>query len=109
MAKNKDSSFGVIDNLDFGTTFNNTQEVTHDVAHKDTHETKVQQVHDVHEAVQEVKVEYGSTQGNRNGIKLKRINMAFSDANYDYITKESRRNGLSATAFVNKILDNHRK
>ncbi|MDF2844061.1 MAG: hypothetical protein K0R00_2487 [Herbinix sp.] len=91
MAKNKPSTFGATDNLDFGIT-HNTQEV--------------QQVHEVTQ--HEVQREYGSTQGNKNGSKLKRINMAFSDANHEYITKESRKNGMSATAFVNMIIDNHR-
>jgi hypothetical protein len=99
MAKNKVSSFGVIDNLDFGAPTINVQDVTQNEVHNVQH---------VHEETHDIQVEYGTTQGNRNGVKLKRINMAFSDANYDYITKESRRNGLSATAFVNKILDNNR-
>lgn len=95
MAKNKPSTFGAIENLDFGISTQKTQETT-------------QHVQEVQE-VQEIKREYGTTQGNKNGAKLKRINMAFSDANHDYITKESRRLGMSATAFVNIIIDNHRK
>lgn len=92
MAKNKPSTFGAIENLDFGIPTQRTQETTQHV-----------------QEVQEIKREYGTTQGNKNGAKLKRINMAFSDANHDYITKESRRLGMSATAFVNIIIDNHRK
>lgn len=58
--------------------------------------------------VQEVQQrEYGTTQG-KKGQHAKRINMAFSDINHEYITKESRRQGLSATAFVNKIIDGYR-
>lgn len=49
----------------------------------------------------------GVTQG-RRGQKAKRINMAFSDENYSYITFESRRRGLSATAFVNAVLEQYR-
>ena len=49
----------------------------------------------------------GSTQG-KKGQKLKRINMAFSDRNHEYITKESRKRGMSATAFVNMIIDEYR-
>lgn len=80
MARNKPSTFGVTKDLDFGTV----------------------------QEVQEVKKEYGKTQG-KKGLKLKRINMGFSDDNHDYITKESRKLGMSATAFVNMIIDLHRK
>ena len=82
---------------------------------------EVQEAQDVHEVqavqgdkvVQRVQIEkvnarpYGSTQG-KKGEKAKRINMAFSDDNHDYITKESRRQGMSATAFVNRIIDEYR-
>ena len=54
------------------------------------------------------KLEYGTTQG-KKGMHLKRINMAFSDDNHEYITNESRRRGMSATAFVNKIIENYKK
>lgn len=62
--------------------------------------------------VQEIKLapsvkEIGSTQG-KKGQKLKRINMAFSDVNHEFIISESRKNGISATAFVNRILDAYR-
>ena len=89
MAKNRPSTFGATDNLDFG----NAQQVQH--------------VQEVQKSTVK-KNEYGTTQGNRNGIKLKRINMAFSDTNHEYITKESRRQGMSATAFVNILINNHR-
>ena len=49
----------------------------------------------------------GVTQG-RKGQKAKRINMAFSDENYEYITFESRRRGLSATAFVNSVITQYK-
>jgi predicted DNA binding CopG/RHH family protein len=89
MALNKSSKpiFGATENLDFGS---NTQEE--------------QKVHDVHEVHKEI----GTTQG-KKGQKLKRINMAFSDINHEYITKESRRRGISGTAFVNLIIDEYRK
>lgn len=93
MAKNKPSTFGVTDDLDLGTPIRNTQYIAQEV----------QQV-----AQHELKREYGTTQGNRNGAKLKRINMAFSDTNHEYITKESRKIGMSATAFVNMIIDRYR-
>ena len=66
---------------------------------------QVQVVQEVHEEQQR---EYGTTQG-RKGQHAKRINMAFSDANHEYITKESRRRGISATAFVNQIIDEYKK
>ncbi|MBH1942537.1 hypothetical protein I5677_16720 [Mobilitalea sibirica] len=84
MALNKSSKFGATDNLDFNI---NTQEVQH---------------------VQVERKEIGTTQG-RKGQKLKRINMAFSDINHEYITIESRRRGISSTAFVNQIIDDYRK
>ncbi len=76
----------------------------------DLFEQDLQQVQEVQKVqqVQEVYKEIGSTQG-RKGQKLKRINMAFSDINHDYITKESRRRGMTATAFANQIIDEYRK
>ena len=89
MALNKRSKFGADEGL-----FIDTQQVQ---------EVDTQDVHEV----QEVPREIGTTQG-KKGQKLKRINMAFSDINHDYITKESRRQGMSSTAFVNKIIDEYR-
>lgn len=66
-----------------------------------------QQVQVVQEAQEEQNREYGTTQG-KKGQHAKRINMAFSDANHEYITKESRRQGMSATAFVNMIIDQYK-
>ena len=48
----------------------------------------------------------GSTQG-KKGQHAKRINMAFSDGNHSYITRESRRRGLSKTQFVNMIIEKY--
>lgn len=95
MARNKISNFSADEGL--FDKFKNAQEVQ-----------DVQQV----QQVQEVKIaqtvkEIGSTQG-KKGQKLKRINMAFSDANHEFIVTESRKNGISATAFVNRILDAYR-
>lgn len=70
---------------------------------KDTQQVQQEQ----HVKVQEVQKDIGTTQG-RKGYKLKRINMAFSDMNHEYITKESRRRGISSTAFVNQIIDEYR-
>lgn len=71
---------------------------------------EVQKVHEVHEVkeTQETLKEIGTTQG-KKGQKLKRINMAFSDVNHEYVTKESRRRGISSTAFVNQIIDEYRQ
>ncbi len=91
MALNRTSKFGA----DEGLFKKSTQ---------DAHE--VQETQYVHK-VQEVKKEIGTTQG-KKGQKLKRINMAFSDVNHEYITTESRRRGISATAFVNQIIDEYR-
>ena len=71
MALNKPSKFGAADGLEFG-------EVAREV-----HEVQAKQ------EVQEPR-EYGTTQG-RKGQKAKRINMAFSDENHDFITKESKK------------------
>lgn len=92
MARNKISNFSADEGL--FDKFKNTQEVQ-----------DVQQVQEV-KIAQTVK-EIGSTQG-KKGQKLKRINMAFSDANHEFIVTESRKNGISATAFVNRILDAYR-
>lgn len=70
---------------------------------------EINKVHEVHEVqeVQEIQKEIGTTQG-KKGFKLKRINMAFSDINHAYVTQESRRRGISSTAFVNLIIDEYR-
>ena len=98
MAKGRTSSFsGAGDDLFVSKgTEKKTQQAQ--VAHK---------VQEVQEVRKEKKREYGTTQG-KKGQRAKRINMAFSDANHEYITKESRRQGMSATAFVNMIIDEYR-
>ena len=95
MARNKISNISADEGL--FDKFKNAQEVQ-----------DIQQVQEVQEVkiAQTVK-EIGSTQG-KKGQKLKRINMAFSDANHEFIVTESRKNGISATAFVNRILDAYR-
>lgn len=75
---------------------------------KERHAQQAQLVHEAQEVQEEKQRPYGTTQG-KKGQKAKRINMAFSDANHDYITKESRRRGMSATAFVNKIIDEYKE
>lgn len=49
-----------------------------------------------------------NTQGVK-GAKLPRINMAFSEANYEYISVISKLSGLTMTQFVNRILDADRQ
>lgn len=76
---------------------------------QEVHEVQdVQVVHDVQEVQEPQGREYGTTQG-KKGQHAKRINMAFSDDNHDFITRESRRQGMSATAFVNMIIDEYKK
>lgn len=93
MARNKPSGFGVADDLGY----NRVQEVQEDNT-RSTRSSKDL----VHEA-QEVHEVMPSTQG-RKGNKMKRINMAFSDENHEWITKESRRRGISATQYVNDLI-----
>lgn len=93
MAKGRTSSFKDVGNDLFGNKG------------REREEQQVQVVQEVHE---EPRREYGTTQG-KKGQHAKRINMAFSDANHEYITKESRRRGISATAFVNQIIDEYKK
>lgn len=100
MAKNKTSKFaGSADGLGFSTK---TQEVQEEqqVQEVKKQATKADKSVNLHR-------EYGSTQG-RKGQHAKRINMAFSDDNHEYITKESRRQGMSATSFVNMIIDEYK-
>lgn len=53
-------------------------------------------------------IEYGSTQG-KKGQKLPRINLGFSTENHNYLKFESRRRGLTITAFINLIIEEHRR
>lgn len=102
MALHKESSFGVTEGIDFG-----INEIKNNVKE----EQEAQEVQEVHGKVKPVSHtecrKLGSTQG-KKGQKLKRINMAFDDINYDYVTRESRRQGMSATAFVNMIIEQYR-
>ncbi len=83
----------------------------------EVHAHDVQEVHEVHEVQQVQDVAFsssdssltlGTTQGIK-GKKLPRINMAFSSETYEYIKRESRIRGLSATAFVNYIIEEYKK
>lgn len=44
----------------------------------------------------------------RKGQSMPRINMAFRPDIHEYITRESRRRGLSKTEFVNFVLDSYK-
>ena len=44
----------------------------------------------------------------KKGVKLPRINLAFSPSNYEYIEIMSRVRGENLTQFVNKIIAEHR-
>ena len=96
MARNKTSNYNVTEGLNFN--------VAQEVQEVQEANSITQQV----QYVQEVKKEIGNTQG-KKGMKLKRINMAFSDDNHDYITRKSRQMGISATAFVNLIIEQYKK
>lgn len=97
MARNKDSRFGAADGFEFNDEYKN---ITQEVQEVNTRSTRRE------EPKEENTI--GSTQG-RKGHKLKRINMAYSDSNYEYIKMESRRRGISATEFVNEIIEAYRK
>ena len=103
MAKNKTSKFaGSADGLGLSPKTQEVQETQHVQHVQDEKKRAIKQ--DKNENPHR---EYGSTQG-RKGQHAKRINMAFSDDNHEYITKESRRQGMSATAFVNMIIDEYK-
>lgn len=97
MARNKDSRFGAADGFDFNDEYKN---IAQEVQEANTRSTRREELKEENTI--------GSTQG-RKGHKLKRINMAFSDVNHEYIKMESRRRGISATEFVNEIIEAYRK
>lgn len=45
----------------------------------------------------------------RKGVKLPRINLAFSGSNYEYVQIMSRVCGMNLTEFVNKALREHKQ
>lgn len=53
-------------------------------------------------------LDLGMTQG-RKGQKLKRMTMAFSDLNYDFMRTYARQKGITATQLVNDLLSECRK
>ncbi|MEE1229385.1 MAG: hypothetical protein U0K57_10505 [Lachnospiraceae bacterium] len=90
MARNKDSRFNAADGFDF-------------IGEEPVQTAPVKSI-----PGRNVKKEIGSTQG-RKGMKLKRMTMAMSDDNHEYVFSEAKRLGISATAFVNQVLDLYRE
>lgn len=45
----------------------------------------------------------------RKGVKLPRINLAFSQENYDYVRTMSKAAGMTYTEFIDKILRDHKE
>lgn len=60
------------------------------------------------EEEREARMNAGRTQG-RLGCKLKRINMAFTPENYDFIVFASNYKGTSMTKYLNYIIDQYRE
>ena len=102
MARNRTSGFGSADGL-FGQVKESEKEEMSTRSTISTISTRnnTQDVQEVHE-------ELPQTQG-RKGIKAKRINMAFSNENHEWIKKEARRQRLTATQLVNDIIARERK
>lgn len=69
---------------------------------------------ETHEEHKEPEVQYaqtyGSTQG-KKGKKLHKMNTGYTQPNWEFLTKESRKMGLrgGATELVNMIIDDYRK
>ena len=73
-------------------------------------EREVQEVHEVQgEGTRGTTstITFGATQG-KKGHKAPRINMAFSPDNHEWIKMRSRQLGVSATEFVNTIIERER-
>lgn len=45
----------------------------------------------------------------RKGVKLPRINLAFTPENFEYIKAMSRAAGLSQTEFINRVISAHKE
>ena len=59
-------------------------------------------------SLEPVKRDLGTTKG-KKGQKLSRINMAFSDENYNFIRVESERLNMTMTEFVNELIKIYRE
>ena len=120
MARNKSSLFGAADGLFSGDNVLQQESSGHAHEAHGTHDAQTEQeaqkvnatheeqdVHEVQVGNVGIKRALGSTQG-RKGEKLKRINLAFDDVNYEYVRIESRRRGKNITEFVNAIIEDYR-
>lgn len=65
--------------------------------------------HNVYEEHEEREVETTNKTQGRKGQKLPRLNMAFYNNNLDYVQKIAGVKGMSATAYVNHLIDEDRK
>lgn len=101
MANNKRGKAAFFDDSAFNIEQQETQVV------QEVQEKATQQVQEVQEDNTTSTISFGATQG-RKGHKSPRINMAFSPENHAWIKTRSRQLGVSATEFVNTILDNER-
>ena len=54
-------------------------------------------------------LESGRNAQGLGGVKMSRINMAFSPANYEFVKTLARARGETYTQFVNQIIDAYRK
>ncbi len=73
----------------------------------------VQQVHDVHEVHDKPEVQYAQTYETtrgKKGKKLHRMNTGYTEPNWEFLVKESRRQGLQggATEMINMIIDEYK-
>lgn len=108
MARNKTSKFGAAEGL-FATQEQEVLDVQNVYEVQEVQEEKtIKETKNVQQVVQDVHEEMPATQG-KKGAKAKRLNLAYSDANYEYISKESRRRGLTMTQFLNDIIATYRE
>ncbi len=108
MARNKSSMFGAADGLFSADSLNEQASLSNAQEVQEVQQVQeVQEVHEVHVQDTVMKKKLGSTQG-RKGVKLKRINLAFDDMNYEYIRLEAKRRGKTITEFVNGIIEDYR-
>lgn len=65
--------------------------------------------HNTYEVHEEREVESSNKTQGRKGQKLPRLNMAFYNNNLEYVQKIAGVKGMSATAYINKLIDEDRK
>lgn len=132
MARNRSSkSFGVADDLEFevyappersveqknqGVPAQDTDAATPRVPAGEGKEgdSNVQNITTEHEKkitgrLQPGNLTYGTTQGNREGIKMRRMNLALSDVNYSFIVMNARISGKTYSGYINGLLDAERE